>query len=320
MADKTKQSKKRKAPKPHKLQNQEQAEAARVSLVGPSTIPKMKMPKLQGPYPASPLQNTGHASQGKNQPSFFFISPPGPQQNIQGKYSDFYAYRCTNTSLAAPVCLFDDKNSLNKIDQICSDVFSGRAVHSMSDSEIETDEIPDLVPHPDDAEDGEIVGDEGDYYGVLSGHQQPLQYPDDDLDYMGGTTEPFHFKGGFGRGKADFDHPQSDPTYLGVGENNSFFDKSHDNIAVFSQGENFDSYDYGDQQNSSQYESDSEEIYVEDSWQPGGPTELDEELDNVGLIQPGDSNRSHPATYGQYKNQIPSVIPPCHGKTITGYN
>ena len=306
-------SRKRKASKPQKIHTQGQSDALRVSILGPTAVPKAKMPKLRGPYPASPLDDTGYVSQGKN----------------------FSLYLPQNTLLSNPTMGFSslpdelmswsqdflpNNQNCSLLNGTSSLIFSGRPVHSMSESEPDQDDIPDLVPHTEDTEDGEIVGDETDYYGVLTGRNQPLQYPDDEV--TGGTTEEFHFTGGFGRGKTDFNRLESDPTYMGVGESSSsFFDKSAENILVYSQGGySGDSFDYLDQQSSTQDESDSEEIFVEDPWQPGGPTELDLELDNVGTIAPGESDRSQPATYGQYrtqvKNHIPSVIPPAIAKQL----
>ena len=107
-----------------------------------------------------------------------------------------------------------------------------RQVHSTSDSD-QDDDIPDLIPQ-EDLEDGGVRGDEDAYYGAYSG-KQILQYPDDDI-YGGGTTTEYQFEGGCGVNRM---HYKSDPTYLGVGEQNSnFFDKSSDQIHILQDGGN----------------------------------------------------------------------------------
>ena len=277
MADNKKRKRSQSNSRPD-LSTQQSADEVRRQLVGNTGVTKTKMPKLHGPFVH--YDESGYASAAGNYlPSV-------------SNYLDMTVY---SPDMCNCVCFPDSYHSLLSTVCSCSLGHSG-PVHTMSESDQEED-VPDLVPHPD-MEDGEIPAEESEYYGVVS-QEGPSYYAD------GGTVPEFEFQGGYGYGRHGAALEQ-DPSFLGVGESSSFYYPSSDQIQVFSQG--------GD----SFYPEDSDFDGVDDDeeWQAGGPTHLDLELDNIGVVDEKSSNSttqsvSNPLSSSSVSqvNQVAPVLP-----------
>ena len=273
MADQAlKKHKKRKskASKPHTVTTQAEADALRYQLVGEAPVVKAKMPKLSGPFhaPEEDLHITGyHPTPGKN---FVFSHPENFPTPVLISPHDFrvdkfspHLHHSASITPSPPL-----SHNTQNIDSFLGNI-SHRKVHEMSDS---GDDTPDLVP--DDTEEGEVVDDESGYYGWhASNNQYQGQYVDD--GYGGGTTLEYQFQGGFGRGGVRHSPVlQQEPSYLGVGENDFFDYSGSDQIEILHEG-SFPSQEE---------DIDFDGVEEDQDCQPGGPSDLDLQLDEVGTI------------------------------------
>ena len=257
---------KAKSSKPHTVSSQAEADALRHELVGETPVVKTKMPKLSGPFPA-PQQDSIKYHPVPGKPNLLFYSDLisdniSVHGNLPGQLFDNSVYPCLSSISAHHACV-------TQPDPCFVGNISNRKTHQMSDSE---EDIPGLVG--DDAEEGELVDDESGYYGWYASPQNNYQGQFVDNPYGGGTTEEYHFSGGFGRGRPG---PvlQQEPSYLGVGEN--FYDFGSDQIEVFQQGE-------GPSILEEDQFLDFDGVEDDEVTQPGGPSDLDLQLDEVGTV------------------------------------
>ena len=183
------------------------ADKARIDLVGSANVPAMKIPKLQGPFPASSQSASASAASAtgkKNITSYLPINLP---------ISDSLGVPEYCSSELSDQTYFSHHHSQHFLD-FCFPVTHG-PTHSLSD-----EEPPELIPHP---EEGEYT-EEQNYYGV----------PTDDSALGDGTSTEFQFTGGFGRGRGATRrqpvlHPSNSVEYLGVGE---FYDENYNSESV----------------------------------------------------------------------------------------